>query len=297
MNEASDRSKAALSVTIGATLLGLSPIGVRLSDLGPQATNLWRFAFALPILGALAVGGRANPSRGQIGGLLVAGALFGAECGLWAAALGFTTVVNATLLSNMTSIFAVALGWLLFRERLKPSTLLGSAVALSGALTLAIARAQSAAGHPALPHGWIGDGLGFTSALGYAGYLMIVRALGNRVSTGAVMFWATLSAAALALVASLVFHEPLLAHSVRGWLILLMLGVVVQVGGQGLIAYGVGRLPIAMSTILLWMQPLAAAMLSWLLFGEYLTPLALAGAALILGGVFVVQRARPLRAN
>ena len=32
---------------------------------------------------------------------------------LWAAALGYTTVVNATLLSNMTPLFAVGLGWLI----------------------------------------------------------------------------------------------------------------------------------------------------------------------------------------
>ena len=62
--------------------------------------------------------------------------------------------------------------------------------------------------------------------------------------------------------------------------------------GKGLIAYGVGRLPIAMSTVLLWMQPLVAAVLSWIMFGEALTPLALAGAALILGGVYMVQRSR-----
>jgi drug/metabolite transporter (DMT)-like permease len=40
------------------------------------------------------------------------------------------------------------------------------------------------------------------------------------------------------------------------------------------------------------MQPLAAAALSWLLFSERLGPTALLGAALILAGLFVVQRSR-----
>jgi len=70
------------------------------------------------------------------------------------------------------------------------------------------------------------------------------------------------------------------------------LGLVVQVGGQGLIAFGVGRLPIAISTVLLWMQPLVAAALSWIMFNEELSPLALGGAVLILAGIYTVQRSR-----
>jgi drug/metabolite transporter (DMT)-like permease len=78
----------------------------------------------------------------------------------------------------------------------------------------------------------------------------------------------------------------------HGWLILLGLALIVQVGGQGLVAYGVGRLPIVASTVLLWMQPLVAAALSWMMFGEALGALALVGAALVLAGIYVVQRSR-----
>jgi drug/metabolite transporter (DMT)-like permease len=40
------------------------------------------------------------------------------------------------------------------------------------------------------------------------------------------------------------------------------------------------------------MQPLVAAVLAWVLFGEALGSLAFAGAALILAGIFTVQRNR-----
>jgi drug/metabolite transporter (DMT)-like permease len=116
--------------------------------------------------------------------------------------------------------------------------------------------------------------------------------LRGRIGTGGVMFLATLSAAAYALALSLAIGEQLLPQTVRGWIVLLVLGVVVQAVAQGLIAYGVARLPIVVSTIMLWMQPMSAAVMSWILFGEALGPLALLGAALILAGVFVVQRSR-----
>jgi drug/metabolite transporter (DMT)-like permease len=284
---------AALAAIAGASLLGLSPIGVRLSELGPQATNLWRFLFALPLLAIWAWSGGRTPSGPQAGWLVIAGLLFGLELSLWAQALSHTTVANATLFSNMTPIFAAAFAWFVFKERARAGVYWGGALALMGAAILAVARACAGAG-PAetAEEGWFGDALGFSSALGYAGYLLIVRYLGGQVSTGTVMLIATSAAAAYALALCVALGEPLLPQTPSGWLILIGMGVVVQVGAQGLIAYGVARLPIAASTIMLWMQPVTAAIWSWLLFGESLGPMALGGAALILAGIFLVQRAR-----
>jgi drug/metabolite transporter (DMT)-like permease len=286
------RGGAALAALAGATLLGLSPIGVRLSELGPQATNFWRFAIALPILAAWALSsGNAIPERRPLGLLLVAGLLFGAELSLWSVALSHTTVANATFLSNMTPVFAAVFGLFVFKERLKSAVYWGGAVALLGAVVLSLARARAGVG-PAetAAEGWFGDSLGFISAIGYAGYLVIIRRLGGRVSTGTVMFWATLAAAIWAISASLVMREQLLPTTWQGWTVLVMLGVVVQSAATGLIAYGVGRLPIVVSTILLWLQPLSAAVISWFLFNERFGALAFVGAGLILAGVFVVQR-------
>jgi drug/metabolite transporter (DMT)-like permease len=293
MSAQAGRGKAALAALVGAALIGLAPIAIRISEVGPLATNLWRFLFALPILALWAGLARPIPTTRQTGLLLIAGVLFGIEISLWAAALGFTTVANATLLVNLTPVFAATLGWLLLRERLGPVVLAGGATALAGAATLALARAQAAGGPMGSAEaGWIGDGLALAGALGYASYLLIVRALGSNVTVGAVMFWATLSAACVSLGLSFALNETMLPRSAWGWAMLIGLGLVVQVGGQGLIAYGVARLPIVVSTVLLWMQPLAAAALSWVLFGEALGPLAFAGAALILAGIYVVQRAR-----
>ncbi|MFZ2030502.1 MAG: DMT family transporter [Vitreimonas sp.] len=293
MNEAKGRTQAALAALLGASFIGLSPIAIRISEVGAQPTNFWRFVFALPILGVWALASRPKPNLGQIGWLLLAGLLFGVEVSLWGEAVTHTTVTNATLLANLTPIFAALFGWLLLRERLSQPLVLGIAIALAGAVLLAFARAQGSAGPVRAPgEGLLGDALGFSAAIGYAGYLLIVRALGNKVGVGGVMFWATLSAAAVSLTTSTLLHQPLVAHSVSGWVMLVALGLVVQVGGQGLIAFGVGRLPIAMSTVLLWMQPLVAAALSWIMFNEALSPLALGGAVLILAGIYTVQRSR-----
>ena len=293
MADHSGQGKAALAALTGASLIGLAPIAIRLSEVGPNATNLWRFLFALPILAVWAAMSRPIPAQRQTLWLVAGGVLFGLEISLWAIALNLTTITNATLLVNLTPVFAALFGWLWLKERLNAPTLGGGLVALVGAVTLALARAQSEGGPSAAPeHGWLGDSLSLLGALFYAGYLMIVRALGKNVSVGAVMFWATLAAACVAAAMSVALGEVLLPQTWAGWGLLLGLGLLVQVGGQGLIAYGVGRLPIVVSTVLLWMQPLVAAALSWIMFNEALGPNSLLGAALVLAGIYVVQRSR-----
>ncbi|MCX7359894.1 MAG: DMT family transporter [Alphaproteobacteria bacterium] len=293
MADHSGQGKAALAALTGASLIGLAPIAIRLSEVGPHATNLWRFLFALPILAAWAANSRPIPSGRQTLWLVGAGLLFGMEISLWAMALNLTTITNATLLVNLTPVFAALFGWLWLKERLSKPILAGGAVALVGAVTLALARAQSAGGlAEAAAHGWIGDSISLLGALFYAGYLMIVRSIGKNVSVGAVMFWATLAAACVAAVLSFSLGETMLPRTWVGWALVIGLGLFVQIGGQGLIAYGVGRLPIVISTVLLWMQPVVAAALSWILFGEALSAVALFGAGLVLAGIYMVQRSR-----
>lgn len=286
------QGRAVLAALTGASLIGLAPIAIRVSEVGPHATNLWRFLFALPILALWAGVARANPSPRQTGLLLAAGLLFGIEISLWAAALGLTTVVNATLLVNLTPVFAAGLAWVLLKERLNAPTIAAGAIAMAGAVILALARAQETGAAAGGPLGWLGDTLAFSGAIFYAGYLMILRKLGRTVNVGAVMFWATLGAAFVAAAASISFGEVMLPHTWLGWAMLVALGLIVHVGGQGLIAYGVGRLPLAASAVLLWMQPLVGAALSWIMFGETLGVWAFVGAALILAGIYAVQRAR-----
>ena len=283
----SERARAALAVAAGAAIIGLAPIAVRVSDVGPMATAFWRFAFALPLLVLLVAVARPRltlnaPVRAP---LAAAGVCFGLDLTLWHAALTHTTVLNATLLSNMTPIFAVAGGFLFLRERITRAFAIGAAIAGIGAVLLTASRAQGGEG------AWFGDALGVASAVWYAAYLVILRQVRDGADVRMAMLVTTAVSLVVASAAAALFGEDWTPHSATGWLVLMGLGLV-HVGGQGLIAYGVARLNIALSTVLLWVQPVAAAGLSWAIFGEALGPLALVGAALVLGGIYVVQRGR-----
>ena len=77
MADHSGQGKAALAALTGASLIGLAPIAIRLSEVGPHATNLWRFLFALPILAARAANSRPIQTGRQTLWLVEGGLQFG----------------------------------------------------------------------------------------------------------------------------------------------------------------------------------------------------------------------------
>ena len=70
----------------------------------------------------------------------------------------------------------------------------------------------------------------------------------------------------------------------------LLLAIVVQTLGQGLIIFGLGKTPAAIAGVMIVVQPVTAAAIAWYLFEEALFPLQILGAGLILAGVFIAAR-------
>lgn len=132
----------------GGTLIGCSPIFVRLSEVGPASTAFWRLALALiPVLlfserGA-ATG--AEKPRTLRDALLVSlpGLLLAAELTCWHIWLHMTSVANATL--NIAPIFVSLYCWLFLRQM--PSRLFVAAlsITIAGLVILKADRKISAA--------------------------------------------------------------------------------------------------------------------------------------------------------
>ena len=87
--------------------------------------------------------------------------------------------------------------------------------------------------------------------------------------------------------------RPVLPHSLGAAIGLLGLALVSHAGGQGLLAVALGRLPAGFSSLVIFLEAVAAAILAWILLGEALGPLQVLGGRLILAGIAV---ARPRRA-
>jgi drug/metabolite transporter (DMT)-like permease len=135
-----------------------------------------------------------------------------------------------------------------------------------------------------------GDALGLTTAMFYAGYILMVGRLRAEFSTATIMTWTGLVTGLALLPIALLSGEDVIPATAHGWVVLAALGVVSHAGGQSLIAFALAHLPPAFSSVSLLLQPAAAAILAWALLGEPLGPLQAAGAAIVLAGIFLARR-------
>jgi len=281
-----DSRLAVAALVFGALVIGTPPILVRMADCGPAAAGFWRLAFATPLLAAMAVGGRSGPIGAPSRMMLLAGLAFALDLGCWHYGIRYTSVANATVLPNLTPVLVTVVGWLVLKERPRPVFLVGMAAAIGGAILMAEAAPTIRAGP--LPH--IGDALSASTAIWYALYFLAVRSARQGGSTLSVMLWSCLVGAPLLLVAAFAMREQILPASAAGWAAAAGLGVA-HVFGQGSIAWALGRLPASTASVTVLVQPVAAAILAYLIFGESLTLLQAAGGALALVGVVTAQQA------
>lgn len=275
------------ALLLGATCIALSPIFVRLSEAGPTASAFWRTALALPALWPLYLAREpAVPRSGDMRLLLVAAALaFAGDLAFWHASIGHTSVANSTLLANLASVFVTLAAWLFLRQAPRPLFLAGLGTALAGVALLVHSSVQFSSG------GLFGDALGVVTAVFYAGYLLAVKALRDRgCGTLRIMALTSTITTVVLLPVALAAGERLVPQTAGGWLDLLGLALVSHAAGQGLIAYALAHLPAAFSSVSLLVQPVMAALFAWLLLAEPLGPLQLAGAAVVLGGIYLARR-------
>lgn len=274
------QGRALAGLIAGAICIAFAPIFVRLTDVGLTAAAFWRVALSLPLLWLLWFPRRERrPGSGRIRGLLLAGLFFATDLAVWHRSIQFTSVANATLLANLTPIFVtVAAAWF-FNERVNVRFIAGLALALTGSAVL-VADSFTIGAQTVL-----GDLLGMVAAVFYSGYLLGVSRARRSASAVEVMWWTTLACALTLLPLTLLLGEPLWPQSARGWWVLIGLALVSQIAGQGLIAWALAHLPASFSSVSLLVQPVAAAVLAWILLAEPFGAWQALGGAIVLAGI------------
>jgi drug/metabolite transporter (DMT)-like permease len=280
---------ALAALLVGATCIALSPIFVRLADVSPTASAFWRVALAAPVLWSLAalappVGG-ARASRPL---LLAAGFAFAGDLAFWHWSIRFTSVANSTLLANLAAPFVTLALWLFWRQRPSAMFALGLGAAIAGVAMLV--RTSLSFSATAL----LGDALGVVTAVFYAGYILALKELRDAGARTLELMAVTSTVTALFLLpVVLASGEALWPQSAHGWLTLAGLAWISHCAGQGLIAYSLAHLPAAFSSVSLLFQPVMAAVFGWVLLGEPLVPLQIAGGLIVLAGIYLARRASP----
>lgn len=283
------------ALVLGSIFIGASPIFVRLSELGPLATAFHRVLWALPPLYLWMVLSRRGVAAAPVlppadwARLALCGLLFAGDLTFWHWSILRTTVANATLFANFSPIIVTLGAWLILKEKIGRGFILGMLLALVGAGMLVGSSFELGRDHV------IGDLFGLITALFFGSYMIGIASLRSQLGTATIMFWSSLVTCLALLPIAWAGGESLMPQSFKGLAVLIGLAWVSQAAGQGLIAYALGHLPAAFSSLVILIEPLTAAVLGWVLLAEYLGPLQAAGAAVVLAGIVVARRATQTR--
>ncbi len=273
------------ALVVGAVAMGASPIFVRLADVGPFASAFWRVALALPLLYAwMRLAERSEPSGKRFSkAAILSGLAFSGDLFFWHLAIVHTSVANATFFATTAPIWVVLFGWLLFRQRATGAVLAGLGLCLIGGTALL---AQSFELRPA---GALGDAFGIATGVFFGLYFLAVQAARKTASAARLTFEATLITAAILLVVAFVLEKSMLPHSVRGVAALAAMAWISHSGGQGLLSIALGRLPAAFSSLVIFLEAIAAAGFAYLILSEPVTGVQALGGLAILVGILVAR--------
>ena len=283
---------------LGALVIAFSAILVDLADVAPATAAFWRCAYALPLLGLLAwredrrLGPRAWRERRLA---FAAGVLFAIDMVVWHYAIRDVGAGLATVLGNLQVVIVPFVALAVLGERVPRAILYALPLVCTGVLLVSGALEDGAYG--ANP----GRGvlLGVATGLAYSAFLLVQRQGSKDLRRlGGALFDMSLVAAVCALAFGLAIGVDDLAPAWPSAVWLVTLAVTSQVLGWLLITVSLPRLPAAMTSMILTIQPIASVALGAILLGQDPSVLQLGGVALILMGLVsvAVRRREPARA-
>jgi len=284
---------ALAALILGALAIAFSPIFVRLSEVGPTATGFYRTMLAVPPLWLVwflrpAQDTAAPRTSGMppLGVLLLPGLLFAGDLFFWHLAIQYTSVANSTLLSNFAPVIVTLGAWLVLREKISPAFLVALLVSICGAMMLMGSSFRLGGDYV------FGDLLALLTACFYGAYMIAVAKLRGSHGSQEIMLWSSLVSGAVLLPTAWLMGETFLPATLSGWAVLFGLAWLSHALGQGLIAYALGHLPASFSSLVVLVQPVAAAFFGWLWLGEGLQTLQIAGGGVVLFGILLARRAQ-----
>jgi drug/metabolite transporter (DMT)-like permease len=291
MEPAAHRLGSVLCVTSAVAFGALAIFGKLAFDAGVGILTLLfvRVAIAAPVLWVAALrrrGAFAAVGRRSVLAALALGAVgYAMQAGLYFAALERmeASVLSMVLYTYpaMVTLAAIVLG----RETASRRRV-GALLVSSGGLALVLLGAGGG------EFDWLGAAMGLGAALTYTGYILVSDRVSGGLDTLPLSALVTTGAAVTFGVAGAASGSLDAGFAGEGWLWLTTIALVSTVMPIVLFLAGLRRVGPSMAAILSTLEPPTTVALAFLAFGESLTALQLAGAALVLGAVLLLH-ARP----
>ncbi|MEV0162723.1 DMT family transporter [Nonomuraea fuscirosea] len=276
-----------LIAVAGALIISTSAPLVRLSEVSPATSALFRCAYAVPPMLLLAWLERRRlgplPRRGMVAAWL-AGLMFALDLLFWHHAIDYVGAGLATVLGNLQVFIVAFAAWAVFGERPSSRLMVGTPVVFAGVVLISGMFDSAAYGSDPL----MGVLAGVATSVAYAAFLLLMKG-GSERGAGPLAHATVVATLTIAALSPLFGGADLMpTWPGHGWLLLLALGP--QLLGWSLITFSLPRQPAALTALLLLIQPMTTVAISALALGERPSPVQLTGCAVIVLGVLYGSR-------
>jgi len=284
-------------VMLSSMLWGTVGVSSRLiADVAPAhpfTIGLYRLAFSVPVLAIAGVAllrrGMWSVDRRDFLGMAGIGAMMALYQVCYFASISRVGVSVATLVTLCSApVITAALSALIHREAPGPRIVGALALALAGTALLVEWRPATGS----LDDTLAGAALALGSATGYAVVTLLSQGLTRRRHPLQITTVGFACGAAALLAITLATDTFAAAFPPAGWAIFLYMGIVPTALAYVLFVAGMRGTPPTVATIATLLEPLTAAVLAGLLFGERLSSQAILGAALLIAAMALLLLAQ-----
>lgn len=222
---------------------------------------------------------------------LAAGALLAVHFGSWIASLAMTSVLQSVVLVSTTPLWVALLAPTVLGEKLSRGVVLGLLLAAAGGALMAAADMDGGARAASGPADFRGGALALLGAWAMAGYLLVGRGIRTRLTLVPYVFVVYGAAAVVLALAVLLTGRPVTGLEPGTWGWIALLALVPQLVGHTTFNWALRHMKATPVAVVLFGEPVGAALLALLVLGERPPAARLAGAVVILAGVFLAARA------
>ncbi len=199
-------------------------------------------------------------------------------------ALRFTSASQAGVVSATVPILTAVGAWIILREPIGKKIVIGMIMAVAGIIIITIGSPESGADRPLL-----GNSLEFIAMIFAAGNLVAIRDLSRRYNTWLLTALQTFAGAIFFLPGLFIIRRSGIPFSSLPWIPIVYLGIAASLGAFGLYNWGMRHVPAARASSFINLIPVVAAFGAWLILGETLNPIQIAGGAVVILGVLFSQ--------
>ena len=278
-----------IMIFVGVVGISLSSIFVKYSQ-APSAVTaafrlLWTVLFLTPVvLGKKPVRQELVKAPAKLVWLSVLSGLFLAiHFVLWFESLRHTSVASSTTIV-CTEVVWVCLGYCLFlKGRISRKALLCIGLTLLGSVLIAYSDSGSGSG-------FYGDMLALLAAIAVAVYTLIGRIVREKLSTTVYTYMVYTACATVLVITCIAQGYRLLSYGWSGVIVGFLLALFSTILGHSIFSWCLKYFSPSFVSASKLCEPVVAAMMAGILFGEIPTPLQLLGGTLIIGGVAYYSR-------